>query len=234
MVHPMLDSMTEAELALLLQMHKEATLGRLVSGLVHELRNPLNSIATSGQLLGERGEEQALRDKLLPVIARSSDRMSKLFDALELHRPEQHRAPIDLHEALDSSLKVLVYLARPVAYHPTGVKGAALVEGDPHQIWFLLLSLLEMSLASGAKNLWVHSKAEGTHHVLRVEHDGAGICGDEEEDNKKAGLAIVLSRILAQQVAGKLDSSPREPKGSSLTLRLRKARSRSNDQDPLH
>jgi signal transduction histidine kinase len=53
----MLDSLTEAELALLLQMHREATLGRLISGLVHELRNPLNSIANSAQLLEERGEQ---------------------------------------------------------------------------------------------------------------------------------------------------------------------------------
>ena len=183
----MLDSLTEAELALLLQMHREATLGRLISGLVHELRNPLNSIANSAQLLEERGEQVELRNKLLPVIARSSKRIERLLDAVELHRPEQHASPIDLHQALESCLEVLVYLARHVEVHPTGVKGVALVEGEPHQIWFLLLSLLESILGCGAKKLWVRSRVEDTHHVLVLEHDGPAICsGIAEENHEKA------------------------------------------------
>jgi K+-sensing histidine kinase KdpD len=234
MAHPMLDSLTEAEVALLLQMHKEATLGRLVSGLVHELRNPINSIANSAQLLEERGEQEALRDKLLPVITRSSDRVQKLLEAVELHRADQHSPPVDLHHALETCMEVLVYLVRHVEYHPSGVKEEALVEGEPHQIWFVLLSLLETMLAGGAKNLWLRSHEEDANHVLVLEHDGPAICsGSEEDDNQKASLAIALSRILVQQAAGELHCARREPIGSCLTLTLRKVRSRSNDQDPL-
>lgn len=222
--------MTEGQQAALLRMHKEATMGRLVSGLVHELRNPLNAIANSGQLLKERGEEEALRDRLLPVIARSSERIHKLLDALELHRPEKHaRGPIDLHDALRSCMAVLVHAVRHASYHPFGVSGVALVEGEPHILWFVLLSLLEASLSSGAKTLWVRSTSQETCRALVIEHDGA-MGGKDQEDT---GLAMRLSRILVLQMAGELTWSTREPQGSCVTLTLRKAGSGSNGQDSL-
>ncbi len=124
--------MTDAERALLVALHRDAIIGRLLVSVLHELRNPLNSICSSAQLLAEQGDLESMRNKLLPVLTRSSKAMVDSLAAVDLSRikGEQNR-PIDLHQALASCLRVLSSSIRYLEYHPTEVNKEALVEAAP-------------------------------------------------------------------------------------------------------
>jgi len=66
---------------------QEADLGRRVPDLIHQIRNPLSSILTSAELLGEENCSDAMREKLLPVVLRSAKRIRDLLSEMETHVP---------------------------------------------------------------------------------------------------------------------------------------------------
>lgn len=231
----MLEGMTEAERALLVTLHRDATMGRLMNMVLHELRNPLNVITSSAELLTERGDLKSMRDKLLPVMLRSSNAMVASLDAVDQNRIQKELGPpVDLHRTLASCIQVLSSSIRYLEYHPVGVSEEANVDVAPEVLWTVLLSTLEVCLRGDAKNLWVRSEESAGSQVMVIEHDGA-IGGEETSlEAKSAGLAIELSRILLSQAEGSaLESSPREPQGSRMTLTLRRHLPSSNEQDPL-
>ncbi len=69
--------------------------GRLAAGLAHEIRNPLNSIRLTVQLLEHRLKSNAVRPQDLVTIRSEVDRMSSLVnDLLNLQRSRQPRAEV--------------------------------------------------------------------------------------------------------------------------------------------
>jgi PAS domain S-box-containing protein len=91
--------------AQLVQVAKMSALGQLVSGVAHELNNPLSVIIGYGQLLLHRDAPPAIRRPLELIVAQG-DRMAKIVRNLlyfARQRPPE-RAPVDLHHVIEQTL----------------------------------------------------------------------------------------------------------------------------------
>ncbi len=151
---------------------KEALLGRLVPDLIHQLRNPLNSILTGAELLEENGDSPKLRETIVPVVSRSATRirdlLSGLDSALETSVPRGFEVRAALREAGE-----LLQCRR----HTVEIVGACEgeryeVDGPYDALWVLLLSIYEQCLCNAQESLRISLAAESEGVSIHFVHDG--------------------------------------------------------------
>ncbi|MBN2643986.1 MAG: response regulator [Desulfuromonadaceae bacterium] len=92
----------------IVQAEKLATVGHLVAGMAHEIRNPLNSISLFAQLLNGSLEENAeLADYARKIIKEVERIDGTLLQLLAVGKPQQHsETRINVAEAIQQALDV--------------------------------------------------------------------------------------------------------------------------------
>jgi signal transduction histidine kinase len=94
----------------MVQNEKLVSMGRMVAGIAHEIRNPLGIIRSSSELLVSRlKDKDPLTSKILTAIHEESVRLSKTVgDFLDYARPKTLKLePVDLGGLLDQALGFL-------------------------------------------------------------------------------------------------------------------------------
>lgn len=88
---------------------KMQSLGNLITGIAHEIRNPLTSIKAYTQLIPKKIDDAKFRDKISKDIPQEIDRLDKLVrDLLEYSKPRKpFMEKINLYEAVDNALLLL-------------------------------------------------------------------------------------------------------------------------------
>ena len=129
----------------LVQAAKMSALGQLVSGVAHELNNPLSVIVGYGQLLLAREVPSAV---LRPVelMVSQADRMAKIVRNLLLfarQRPAE-RTTVNLNEVLEQTLALRMnqLTVSGIAVEKKFARGLPPVMADPHQLEQVFLNLL--------------------------------------------------------------------------------------------
>ena len=184
-----------------------AAVGRLASGMAHEIRNPLASISGSVQLLLEDDKVSEQDRHLMKIVVKEADRLSLLLsDFLNFARP----APLQLQEVdmavlIDELLELLS--ASGNFQHVTiekAYRGPIHMHVDPqkmHQVlWDLLLNAGEAARPEGRIRLEVDS----TRGEIVVEDSGKGIA-DQDRDKlfepffttKDKGTGLGLANVYA-------------------------------------
>jgi two-component system sensor histidine kinase PilS (NtrC family) len=162
-----------------------AAVGRLASGLAHEIRNPLASISGSVQLLLE---DEKVRDEdrhLMEIVIKEADRLSALLsDFLNFARPAPLQLEsVDLAALLD---EMIALLSASGQFNNVTVdkayRGPATMTVDPqkmHQVlWNLLINAGEAVQPAGQVRVEI---AEEKGEII-IEDSGPGIA---EEDRDK-------------------------------------------------
>lgn len=90
-----------------------SAIGRMASGIAHEIRNPLSSIAGSVQVLSAISELTEEQQSLVDIVVRESDRLNAIIsDFLVYARDKNFKtAPADLVPVLDDALHLLEHRA---------------------------------------------------------------------------------------------------------------------------
>jgi signal transduction histidine kinase len=210
--------------------------GRLAAGLAHEIRNPLNSIRLTVQLMQHRLKTGRLREEDLQIVQSEVDRLSALLnDLLDLQR-ERQSTPREqpLLPVLEHCLVLLERQAEMqgvrLSVAPVSQEISAAFDSQQltQAVVNLLLNALEASTRGGEVKIAV---AEGKENVsIEIYDNGPGLGSEQQEHlfepfytTKTAGtgLGLAVSRELMRSQGGDLFYRGNTP-GASFSVRIPK------------
>ena len=168
----------------LLHSEKLAAVGQLISGVAHELNNPLTAILGYSQLLTSSGQVGPLAlgytEKLYKQAQRTHRIVQNLLSFARQHKPE--RIPVPLNSILEDTLALRDYDLRMSQIRVHFELGADLpsVPADPHQLQQVFLNLINNAvdaiLENGAEgDLWVRTGVEGSLIFVELADNGPGV-----------------------------------------------------------
>ena len=169
----------------LLQAEKLASLGQTISGVAHELNNPLATILASAERLNRQPADPALR-RGLDTILSEAERAAKIVRNLLMFARKRHttRTMVDVNQVVRDTLALRQYEQRVanVALVDALAAGLPLVFADPHQLQQVLLNLIinaEQAMLSthGRGTIvlrsWQHADRDAV--IVEVNDDGPGV-----------------------------------------------------------
>ncbi len=209
-------------------------LGRVAAGLAHEIRNPLNSIRLTVQLLERRLETNSVRREDLQTVRAEVDRLSSLLnDLLDLQRSrEPHPGMQPVAPLLQHCIKLVERQAEMQSTSVLLQEGAGNLCAffDAQQltqtIVNLLLNALEASPSGGVVR--VRTSEENGVATVEVEDEGPGLNPEQQQHlfepfytTKPAGtgLGLAVSRELIRSQGGNLVYIP-QSKGARFVVEL--------------
>lgn len=236
-----LDDQTRDLYHQLLQAEKMASLGQTISGIAHELNNPLATILTWAERLAKRQSDEATK-RGLDVILGESERAARIVRNLLTFARKRHttRTMVDLNQVVSETLALRSYEQRVtnIAVLPALAAGLPQVFADPHQLQQVLLNLVinaeqAMLSANGRGTLVVrtwHNAADDTV-VLEVNDDGPGVPEDVQskvfdpffttkEVGKGTGLGLTVAYAIIQEHGGRIWIRSGDGPGASFFVEL--------------
>jgi signal transduction histidine kinase len=183
----------------LLQAGKLSAVGQLVSGVAHELNNPLSVVIGYGQLLLSRGVPEEARRPIELIVAQGA-RMAKIIQSLLLfsrqRKPE--RRALDLRDVIRQILSL-----RETQLGLSGIRvetelgeDVPPAEGDSHQLQQVFLNLIlnaEQAVLAAAwgRELATASASRPARGVRRA--DLGGGAGDRQWPRHPAAVLLQFS-----------------------------------------
>jgi len=131
----------------LIQSEKLASLGTLLSGVAHELNNPLSNISTSAQILAEEmgtGDGE-LAGELVGQIGEQTDRARNIVRSLlEFSRDREFRKePLQLRPLVEETVRFLKGQIPPGVSVEVAVPAEIMLQGDRQRLQQVFLNLVK-------------------------------------------------------------------------------------------
>ena len=224
----------------ILQSEKMAALGQTISGVAHELNNPLATILSWAERLSEKPLDDTAK-RGVTVILGEAERAARIVrNLLTFARKRQStRAMIDVNAVVEETMALRAYdqmltLTVTTEFAPNLPK----VFADTHQIQQVLLNLLinaeqAMLNASGRGTLIIrtHLNEKGDGVIIQVVDDGPGVPPESQtrifdpffttkDVGKGTGLGLTVAYAIVQEHGGRIRLESRPDAGASFYVEL--------------
>jgi signal transduction histidine kinase len=216
-----------------------ASMGSLVSGVAHEVRNPLFGITSTLDALQARLHSQPELGRHLSVLRGETSRLQKLMqDLLDYGRPAPHvRTRTDLYAVIDRALAICAPRVQEAGVRiGRDFSGAApMLELDPQRMEQVFVNLIENALqhSTAGQELSVQARRDSAFGqadvVCTVRDQGPGF---RDEDLQRifdpfftrrrggTGLGLSIVQRIVEEHGGQVGAANHAQGGAVLTLRL--------------
>jgi PAS domain S-box-containing protein len=222
----------------LLHSEKMAAVGQLISGVAHELNNPLTAILGYSQLLTSCGQvgQQGLEysEKLYKQAQRTHRIVQNLLSFSRQHKPE--RVPVRLNQILEDTLALRDYDLRMgnIRLHLELAPDLPSAMADPHQLQQVFLNLVNNAVdamleCSASGDLWVRTALENNKFILEFIDSGPGVKDSTrvfdpfyttKPVGKGTGLGLSICYGIVTEHGGQIRVRNVPPRGACFTIEL--------------
>ena len=228
--------------AQLIHNEKMAAVGQLVSGVAHELNNPLTSIAGLTELLLERGPLPDFPREHLRVIHDQAERAGRIVRNLLTfaRKGSPEKALVDLNDVVSRTSLLIAYemKLRGIELDSRLSPVPLTAMGDRYELQQVLLNLVTNAVQavgdlpeSRPRVITIETVRVGEQAQLIVRDSGSGVPADlvpylftpfftTKEPGKGTGLGLSLSYGLVESHGGRLSYAQSADAGAQFTVSL--------------
>jgi two-component system NtrC family sensor kinase len=226
----------------LLQAEKMAALGQTISGVAHELNNPLATILSWADRLSQRKSADDTTRRGIDTILSESERAARIVrNLLTFARKRQTtRVMVDVNQVIRETIALRSYEQRlsNIAIIDALASGLPQVLADGHQLQQVLLNLIinaeqAMLSAHGRGVIVVRTWHDADRElvVLEINDDGPGIPAEVQpkifdpffttkEIGKGTGLGLTVAYAIVHEHGGRIRLESRPGAGASFYIDL--------------
>jgi signal transduction histidine kinase len=214
----------------------------MLAVVAHDLRNPLNLLMMTTELLADTDPSREKTDQLLGVMQRAARRMNRLIDdLLEVVRQEAGHMTLDLEDTTAESLLAqtaemfqAAALEKGVSLHVEACPPELAVNADAERIMQVLSNLVGNALKfvppGGVIALKCESK--GDEVVFSITDSGPGIARDDlnwlfekfwqrrRTDKRGVGLGLAIAKGIVEAHGGRIWAESELGAGSTFYFAL--------------
>ena len=212
----------------LLMADKLTSLGTMMAGMVHEIKNPIASIQSLTQVLPENTDDPDFLKNYGDLVPKQIDRIKKITENI-LHyskTPALKKAKIDINKVIEETIDLFA--------HSTKKKNIELVpdlmplpeiQADPEQLFQVFTNLTLNSIAAmpTGGSIWIRSRVKDNKIQIEFRDSGLGIPEDHLKNvfdpfftmkREGTGLGMWVSYQIIKEHKGMIDVESQINKGT--------------------